>query len=307
MVRYVCFALCCAFTTCLPFISFAQTNYGERDRTGTIESGKSSVELYHRGIRLIESERVEEGIKCIEQAAKDSSLISIRLLIAGYGKGHIAFEEKEVPFPKDYDKYMYWLRRATALGDTESMFLLARNLYTTDSTEAFKWFQQAAKKDFIPAYHWVGMYYRLGIGDCKQDNNFAEYWFRKGAEKNELNCMFALSDMLCKDIEEHYVGERQSLLEKSAAAGYQAARAELLMQGIMVNGIYEYIPRLRAMAKCHIPRAMAHYGYLLIEGIEVKQDLKRGKDLLDKAAFCGDEAARYWIKALFRDASNLTI
>lgn len=102
-------------------------------------------DLFHRGLRLVRSQQLEEGIVLLGLASQNGSVRACKVLINIYGG--------DVVKAQDLKEVLKWTLRAAELGDRESKTM-------------------------------AGMYFAYGIG-TEQDFEAAERWLRASAGEND--------------------------------------------------------------------------------------------------------------------------
>lgn len=102
--------------------------------------------------------------------------------------------------PRDLDTGHEWLSKVAARGDEKAMgilgyYLVAGSYGQTDVTRGIALLEQAIEKQHMPAYTWIGNFYRHGQGVAR-DLNKAREWFEKGSEAGNTGCDKALAEMM---------------------------------------------------------------------------------------------------------------
>ncbi len=128
---------------------------------------------------------------------------------------------------------------AAAQADLGAMYLIGTNSIRQDYTEAFKWLNEAAKKDYAPAQQLLGMMYTEGHG-VSQDHNKAAEWLTRAAEQGLAQAQLLLGTMYLagQGITQDFIVAVE-LITKSADQGY--APAQFFLGRMYDNG--EIVPK----------------------------------------------------------------
>ena len=94
-----------------------------------------------------------------------------------YGRGGVT---------RDYEKAMFWYRKAADRGDASSQFQLGYMYYRGDGVvqdyeEAAFWYRKAAEQGYDLAQYILGRMYEDGEGVTQNDEK-AAHWYQKAAE-----------------------------------------------------------------------------------------------------------------------------
>jgi len=113
-------------------------------------------------------------------------------------------------FPADKKAGHEWLSKVAATGDEKAMgilgfYLVAGSYGQTDVGRGVMLLEQATEKEYMPAYLWLGNFYRRGLG-VTRDLDKAREWFEKGAEAGSHECQKALDEMMGEKVSPHIPG-----------------------------------------------------------------------------------------------------
>lgn len=225
---------------------------------------------------------VREGITWLENAANKNYIDAILQLICLYDEGRTQFETT-ILCSKNYEKYMYWLRKGAELGNAVCQYKLGYELFANptdnldDPDQSVIWFKKAAEQGIAESYYFIGSYYYIILEDNYAE---AELWLRKGCELEAHNSQWLLSDMIrTGKVQEKYTGEREELLLKAAQSGFKNAIADYALLEIYKGQYQSGLSTLEKLLAENNDRAMAHYGALCILGINGYKKFKKNKEL----------------------------
>jgi uncharacterized protein len=103
-------------------------------------------------------------------------------------------------FQPDFAAGHVWLSKVAERGDAKAMailgfYLVAGSYGQTDVKRGLWLLEQAIEKEYMPAYLWMGNFYRKGQG-VDRDLDKAREWFEKGSGAGSVDCDKVLAEMM---------------------------------------------------------------------------------------------------------------
>ena len=160
------------------------------------------------------------------EAGDSSAMVDLGMNYA-YGRG----------VPKDYQKAVSWLRKASDAGDAagmNNMGVMYANGYgvTEDYQQAAAWYRKAAEAGYVLAMANLGSMYENGKG-VPRDSQQALGWYRKAAQAGSTSAMYDLGVMY--ENGDGVVKNQQQAVEwyrKAAVLGEPHAKQSLQRLGL---------------------------------------------------------------------------
>lgn len=194
------------------------------------EKGNSKAQYYVGLIHLEENSSffdVQAAAKWISKASNNNNDSAQATMGAMYAQGY--------GVNMDDDKAKYWFERSAKNGNARGAYNLGLHyeMMEYDFDTAFKWYIEAAEKDYALAQFMVGEYFISGM-IVKEDYSKAAQWYEKAAnaghpESNlKLALLYAKGEGVSKNEEKAF-----SLAKKAANSGLASGKFHL---GLMYWG-----------------------------------------------------------------------
>ena len=213
-----------------------------------------------------ECQEIEKGIQYCEKAAEQGFALAASILEQQYEEG--------MGVEKDFDKAMFYLKRAAELGEAQCQLKYGMLLSRTDKTQGVEWMIKSANQKNPAALFIVGQ-------ECLNSDSHlfaAPQHFNIG-----VHMLREAADMGVKDAAEflaHYGLERELSLEERTAWFYNILdNADRDSAQLAFQQLYECSEIGDPIAQCIL--ALGYY-----YGTFVEQDKEKGMSLLKKACEC---------------------
>ena len=135
---------------------------------------------------------IELGLKLLTESFDEGYTNAGNHLADAYFSGRF--------FPQDLDAGHEWLNKLAERGEAQALgvlgfYLVAGSYGQTDVPRGISLLEQAIEKEHMPAYVWLGNFYRRGQG-VEQDLEKARQWFEKGSAAGNTDCDKILAEMM---------------------------------------------------------------------------------------------------------------
>lgn len=208
----------------------------------------------------------------------------------------------------DYDKAIYWYKKAISHGDVNAMEALGR-IYRHKSNNnpemAVTWLQQAASQGSMSAMYNLGSMYAIGDG-VEQSYDMAITWYRQAAAQGYFPAIERLGEMYEQGLgTDSNIKKAVELYTKYAYRGINYARwrlGYLYETGLGVTMDYgEAVRWYQAAAKHGYGRAQCSLAYMYVKGNGVYKDIEMAIYWYRRAAEfgSGDTFAQYLLGVLY--------
>lgn len=277
-----------------------------------IKAVLDTAEIRKKAWELAKKGRSEEGVAILEKAAKEHPenqfLFTFGLFYLFSEKAHL----------EHYRQHMEdWARIGAEQGRSEAALMLGRLYMQKEgkTKESMVWLEKAAaspdKETAGEAACRLGEIYLHGGDDAAADGDKAETFLRKAADLGNTQSMYRLSQLykegvgLKPDQAKHH-----EWLQKAAHAGNGDACYEIAASCMMdphlhtkkekIQAIKKALPFFEKGVKADHGGCCLMLGLIYLYGQGVRQDGKKGVQLLEEAASSGSSEAMMCLFSVYR-------
>ena len=176
------------------------------------EKIKSFYEYLEKRIQKKQEERSAPGIDGHSKNLLKTEIAEIKVIFNAFENMFLEnrpklrdlIPEERKPIEKkksvDISEKIFKLINDAERGDAPSqyilglIYLLGDKGIKKDYTEAVKWFEKAAKKNYAKAQYYLGLIYAKGMS-VKKDSIESVKWFKKAADQGHVEAKVALNKM----------------------------------------------------------------------------------------------------------------
>jgi TPR repeat protein len=277
-----------------------------------IKAVLDTAEIRKKAWELAKKGRAEEGMAILEKAAKE---YPENQFLFTFGMFYLLSEKKHLD---NYSRYLEdWARIWAEQGRSEAALMLGRLYMQKEgkTKESMVWLKKAAaspdKETAGEAVCRLGEIYLHGGDDDAADGDKAETFLRKAADLGNTQSMYCLSQLykdgvgLKPDQAKHH-----EWLQKAAHAGNGDACYEIAVSCMMdphlhttkekIQAIKKALPFFEKGVKADHGGCCFVLGLIYLYGQGIRQDGKKGVQLLEEAASFGSSEAMMNLVSVYR-------
>lgn len=296
---------------------FAKGEGVSRDFSKAIKWYEKAVAQKHTGALLCLGDMYKKGEGIEKNILKAQNYYKIveELLITSANRGLVSSQKELARFytqgrigEVDYDKAIYWYKKAIAWGDIDAMVSLGemyRHKANGNYEKAIKWMRKAASQGSAYAMYSLGTMYKTGNG-VEQSYDKAISWYQKAAEQGYFLAIERLGEMYELGLgTDSNMKKAVALYMQHAYRGINYARwrlGYLYQEGLGVVRDYgEAVRWYQVAAKHGYRKAQCSLACMYIKGDGVFKDIDKAIYWFERAAEFeyGDSFAQYALGVLY--------
>lgn len=283
-----------------------------QEENAHVKAVLDAAEIRKKAQELAKEGRSEEGMAILEKAAKK---YPENQFLFTFGMFYLLSEEKHMD---NYKQHLEdWINFWAEQGRNEAALMLG-SLYMKKegkTKESMVWLEKAAaspdKETAREAACRLGEIYLHGGDDAQADGDKAETFLRKAADMGDGQSMYLLSQLYKEDAGlKPDRAKHHEWLQKAAHAGNGDACYEIAMLCMMdphlhtkkekIQAINKALPFFEKGVKADHVGCCFMLGLIYLYGQGVRQDGKKGVQLLEQAAYSGSSDAMMYLFSVYR-------
>jgi TPR repeat protein len=244
--------------------------------------------------RRFSAERMAESTALLKSVADKGSLPAAMVVGRFYASGIL--QPRSFARAWDYCSRAATNRFPNAAARVTLMLIEESRGPDDEPPQAWKWLEDTANQGDAQAQAGLAMRY-ISAPPPFRDVAAGTNWLWRGVQQERANSMMFLGQLLLQGLvipQDRAAG--LELLNRAAALGHAPAQSFLADQAFTEPRgatVPEALRYYELAAQQHWPRAVASLGYLFMEGSHVPLNLRRGRDLLLRAAALEEPRAQY--------------